>query len=231
MTPSELTGNLGRAALAAMLLVTTHHMASAQAQTPAPSTSTTPNTGEQLSTAQLEQLVAPIALYPDALLSQVLMASTYPLEVVAAARWAASNPGVTGKKLEDAMAGQPWDPSVKALTAVPQTLQMMNDKLDWMQSLGDAFLAQQADVLAAVQRLRARADAAGKLQSDSHQKVVKMTTPPPGAVAPSGAGAAPAVGPAPSGPVYVIESVNPDQYSVPIYDPMVAYGTWPYPDY
>ena len=78
--------------------------------------------------AQLEQLVAPIALYPDALLSQVLMASTYPLEVVAAARWAQANPGVSGKALEDAMHKQPWDPSVKALTAVPQTLQMMNDR-------------------------------------------------------------------------------------------------------
>ena len=78
--------------------------------------------------AQLEQLVAPIALYPDALLSQVLMASTYPLEVVAAARWAQANPGVTGKALEDAVQRQSWDPSVKALTAVPQTLQMMNDR-------------------------------------------------------------------------------------------------------
>src|SRR5262249_42538860 len=163
-----------------------------------------------------EQLVAPIALYPDALLSQVLMASTYPLEVVSAARWAAENPGVTGAKLEDAMAKQPWDPSVKALAAVPQTLQMMNAKLDWMQSLGDAFLAQQADVLAAVQRLRARADAAGRLQSDEHQKVVKLTSPPPEAVAPprgsaapsGGAAPAPSVGAAPSGPVYVIESVN-----------------------
>ena len=89
--------------------------------------------------AQLAQLVAPIALYPDALLSQVLMASTYPLEVVAAARWVQANPGVTGKALEDAMQKQSWDPSVRALTAVPQTLQMMNDKLDWTRDLGDAF--------------------------------------------------------------------------------------------
>jgi hypothetical protein len=106
--------------------------------------------------AQLEQLVAPIALYPDALLSQILMASTYPLEVVAAARWAQANPTVTSEALQTAMAQQPWDPSVKALTAVPQTLQMMNDKLDWTQQLGDAFLAQQSEVLDSVQRLRAR---------------------------------------------------------------------------
>src|SRR5262245_56705995 len=97
--------------------------------------------------AQLEQLVAPIALYPDALLSQILMASTYPLEVIEAARWSKENPQVTGQALEDAMQKQTWDPSVKALTAVPQTLQMMSDKLDWMQQLGDAFLAQQKDVL------------------------------------------------------------------------------------
>src|SRR5438552_7205353 len=95
------------------------------------------------SAAQLEQLVAPIALYPDSLLSQVLMASTYPLEVVEAARWSQANSGVTGPALEDAMQKQAWDPSVKALAAVPQTLQMMSDKLDWTQQLGDAFLAQQ----------------------------------------------------------------------------------------
>src|SRR5206468_5013457 len=88
------------------------------------------------SSAQLEQLVAPIALYPDPLLSQVLMASTYPLEVVQAARWSRDNPSVSGQALEDAMQKQTWDPSVKALTAVPQTLQMMNDKLDWTQQLG-----------------------------------------------------------------------------------------------
>lgn len=103
-----------------------------------------------LTAPQLEQLVAPIALYPDALLSQVLMASTYPLDVVEAARWAQANPGTTGQALEDAMQSQSWDPSAKALTAVPQTLQMMSDKLDWTRQLGDAFLAQQANVLDAV---------------------------------------------------------------------------------
>src|SRR6187401_543560 len=100
-----------------------------------------------LTAQQLEQLVAPIALYPDALLSQVLMASTYPLEVVQAARWSSENPKVTGRALEDAMQKEDWDPSVKALTAAPQTLQMMNDQLEWTQDLGEAFLAQQSDVL------------------------------------------------------------------------------------
>jgi len=170
--------------------------------------------------AQLEQLVAPIALYPDALLSQILMASTYPLEVVAAARWSQANLTVTGEALQTAMGQQPWDPSVKALTAVPQTLQMMNEKLDWTQQLGDAFLAQQNDVLDAVQRLRARADANGQLKSTPEQKVT---------TAPRATGQRPST--AVPENVYAIESTNPDEYYVPIYDPGVVYGTWPYPDY
>jgi Protein of unknown function (DUF3300) len=180
--------------------------------------------------AQLEQLVAPIALYPDALLSQILMASTYPLEVVAAARWVQANPSVSGKALEDAMQKQSWDPSVKALTAVPQTLQMMNDKLDWTRDLGDAFLGQQADVLQAVQLLRQRADEAGNLKTTEQQKVIKTTraeAAPPSAGTPSPASQSSA---APAN-IYTIESVNPDEYYVPVYDPGVVYGAWPYPEY
>src|SRR5262249_6627460 len=90
---------------------------------------------------EIDQLVAPIALYPDPLLAQIFMASTYPLEIVQAARWSKENPGVKDKALEDAMQQQPWDPSVKSLTAFPQVLTMMNEKLDWTQKLGDAFLA------------------------------------------------------------------------------------------
>ena len=130
-----------------------------------------------LNTQQIEQLVAPIALYPDDLLSQVLMASTYPLEVVEAARWSRENSKVTGQALQDAMQKQSWDPSVKALTAVPQTLAMMNDQLKWTQDLGDAFLAQQNDIFDAVQRLRARADAAGNLKTTPQQKVVRTNRP------------------------------------------------------
>jgi uncharacterized membrane protein YgcG len=174
------------------------------------------------SSAQLEQLVAPIALYPDPLLSQVLMASTYPLEVVQAARWSRDNPGVSGQALEDAMQKQSWDPSVKALTAVPQTLQMMNDKLDWTQQLGDAFLAQQSDILDAVQRLRARADSNGYLKSTPEQTVT--TTRRQEAQQSTSASGPPAN-------VYAIEPTNPDQYYVPVYDPSVVYGAWPYPDY
>src|SRR3954451_3158402 len=132
-----------------------------------------------LSKEQLEQIVAPIALYPDDLLSQVLMASTYPLEVVQAARWANQNPKVTGKALEDAMAKQNWDPSVKGLVAVPQTLQMMSDKLDWTQQLGDVFLAQQQNLLDAIQRLRQRAETAGNLKTTPQQKVTRVSQPGP----------------------------------------------------
>jgi Protein of unknown function (DUF3300)/Chaperone of endosialidase len=197
---------------AAVVIVAVLHIGPGRAQ----GTATPPR-----SAAQLEQLVAPIALYPDSLLSQILMASTYPLEVVAAARWSQANLTVTGDALQTAMTNQPWDPSVKALTAVPQTLQMMNDKLDWTQQLGDTFLAQQSELLDAVQRLRARADANGALKSTPEQKVTRTSRPagqqPPSTTAPAN--------------VYVIEPTNPDEYYVPVYDPGVVYGAWPYPEY
>src|SRR6185503_19876432 len=110
---------------------------------------------------EIEALVAPIALYPDSVLSQVLMASTYPLEIVHAARWVKSNAKVTGDAAVKAVGDQPWDVSSKSLVAFPHILEPMNDKLDWTQKLGDALLAQQKDVLDAVQRLRARAKDSG----------------------------------------------------------------------
>jgi uncharacterized membrane protein YgcG len=160
---------------------------------------------------ELEQLVAPIALYPDALLAQVLMASTYPIEVVQASRWAKSNPKLTGQALEDAMQNEPWDPSVKALAAVPQVLTMMEDKLDWTQKLGDAFLGQQVEVMKAVQRLRAKASAAGHLQSGKEQTVTTMQEG--------------------GETVIIIEPANPEVIYVPTYDPAYVYGPWPYPAY
>jgi hypothetical protein len=183
--------------------------ARAQAQT---------QTQQKLPEGQIEQLVAPIALYPDPLLTQVLMASTYPLEIVEAARWSQANPAVRGTALQDAMQTQSWDPSVKALTTVPQTLQMMSAKLDWTEQLGDAFLAQQQDVLDAVQKLRAEAQAAGNLQSTPHQMVTTASAP---------------AGVATAGPQQAIEiePVNPDVYYVPIYNPAVVFGAWAYPDY
>ena len=171
---------------------------------------------QPLSQQQLQQLVAPIALYPDALLAQVLTASTYPLEVTLAARWAEKNPNVKGEALEAAMQKEPWDPSVKGLTSVPQVLAMMNEKLDWTAQVGEAFLAQPNDVQTAVQTLRKQAETTGNLKSGKEQKVSRIP-------APQGTGYA---GP----PEYiVIEPLQPDYVYVPVYDPVVVYGAgyWP----
>jgi hypothetical protein len=171
---------------------------------------------QPLSQQQLQQLVAPIALYPDALLAQVLTASTYPLEVTLAARWAEKNSNLKGDALEAAMQKEPWDPSVKGLTSVPQVLAMMNEKLDWTAQLGEAFLAQPNDVQTAVQALRQKAETTGNLKTGKEQKVSRMP-------APQGTGYA---GP----PEYiVIEPVQPDYVYVPVYDPVVVYGPgyWP----
>ncbi len=162
-------------------------------------------------TEEIEQLVAPIALYPDALVAQILMASTYPLEVVEAARWAKANPDVKDKALEDAMQKQKWDPSVKSLTAFPTVLAGMNEKLELTQKLGDAFLGQQKEVMAAIQRLRSKADKAGNLKSSKEQTVT--TTQEGGET------------------VIKIEPADPQVVYVPSYNPAVVYGPWPYPAY
>ena len=123
---------------------------------------------------QLDAMLAPVALYPDSLLVQILMASTYPLQVVEASRWL-DEPGnrtLQGDALTQALDGQAWDPSVKSLVPFPQVLQMMSDKLDWTQRLGDAVPAQQKDVMDSVQRLRRQAQDAGTLKSNEQQKVV-----------------------------------------------------------
>ncbi|MCE1241912.1 DUF3300 domain-containing protein [Oryzomicrobium sp.] len=172
----------------------------AQVQTPAPAPFSAP---------QLEQLVAPIALYPDPLLGQILIAATYPLEVVEAARWLQEpgNADLKGNRLAVALQAQDWDPSVKSLVPFPQILQMMNDQLAWMQRLGDAFLAQQPEVMDAVQRLRARARAAGTLRS-TPQAVVSE-----------------------DGPETLIEPADAQYVYLPAYDPATVYGVWPYPAY
>ena len=126
---------------------------------------------------ELDQLVAPIALYPDSLLAQVLMASTYPLEIVSAARWVKANAKLQGQALDDALQPQTWDPSVKSLAVFPEVLTMMNEKLDWTQKLGDAFLAQQTDVMNAIQRLRSKAQAKGNLKTTQEQKVIVEPMP------------------------------------------------------
>jgi hypothetical protein len=178
---------------------------------------------------EIEQLVAPIALYPDSLLAQVLMASTYPLEIVSAARWVKANPKLKDQALEDALQTQSWDPSVKSLTVFPEVLTMLNEKLDWTQKLGDAFLAQQTDVMNAIQRLRSKAQAQGNLKTTPEQKVivepvaVSQTTPGPEVVVEQPA--------ASQTTIIRIEPANPQVVYVPTYNPMVVYGAWPYPAY
>src|SRR5207244_9513448 len=142
----------------------------AQAQAP----SAAPASGARtFSQEELDQLVAPIALYPDALFTQGLMASTYPIEIVSAERWVKANPGLKDKALEDALQQQTWDASVKSLAVFPQVLTMMSDTIDWTQKLGDAFLAQQQDVMATAQTLRAKAQKEGALKDTKEQKVTR----------------------------------------------------------
>jgi len=157
----------------------------------------------------LDQLLAPIALYPDSLLAQIFMASTYPLEVVQAGRWVKANPNLKGDAVTAALEQQNWDPSVKSLVNFPQVLDMMNEKLDWTQKLGDAFLAQQKDVMDTVQKLRAKAEGEGNLKSTEQQKVIveKETQ------------------------TIIIEPANPQVVYVPTYNPAVVYGPWWYPAY
>jgi hypothetical protein len=159
------------------------------------------------SEAEIEQILAPIALYPDDVLSQILIASTYPLEVVQADRWAKQNSGLKGNALTAALEKQPWDPSVKSLVNFPQVLAMMSEKLDWTERLGNAFLAQQPDVMKAVQQLRAKAQASGNLKSTKEQKVIVEKE------------------------TIIIQPSNPQVVYVPAYNPTVVYGAWPYPAY
>ncbi|HEV2055981.1 MAG TPA: DUF3300 domain-containing protein [Methylomirabilota bacterium] len=157
------------------------------------------------SNEDLEQLAAPVALYPDPLLAQVLMAATYPVEVVQAARFVQANPTLRDSRLGEALRYQNWDDSVKALVSFPQILAMMDGKLDWTQRLGDAFLAQEQDLMDAVQVLRARAQAQGTLTS-SPQQVVTMQAP------------------------YIyIQPASPQVIYVPVYNPLIVFGPWPYP--
>lgn len=167
------------------------------------------NDAKPFKTEELDQLLAPIALYPDELLTTVLMASTYPLEVVQAARWRkeSGNAKLSGDALTKALESKDWDPSVKTLTQFPDVLNAMSDKLEWTQKLGDAFLAQQADVMDRVQFLRKKADEAGSLKSNKQQKVTKQTN------------------------YIIIESASPQTVYVPVYQPAVVYGTWWYPAY
>ncbi len=180
---------------------------SAKAVASAPADSAKPRSPEQL-----ESLVAPIALYPDDLLAQTLVASTYPLEIVQLQQWLAKNPGLKDKALADSVAKQPWDPSIQSMAAVPEVVKRLADDIQWTTELGNAFLAQQSEVMAAVQRMRKKAKDKGALETNEQQKVetkvVEKTE------------------------VIVVESQNPEVIYVPSYSPTVVYGApayYPYP--
>ncbi len=163
---------------------------------------------EEFSQEQLDQIMAPIALYPDSLLSQVLMASTYPVDVAEAAKWSKENrEKYMGDDAVKAVEGQDWDPSVKSLIAFPQALEMMGDKPDWVQQVGDAFLADSESVLDTVQGLRKRAKDEGNLESSEEQNVIVEET------------------------IIKVEPADPQVVYVPAYNPTVVYGTWWYPYY
>ena len=154
---------------------------------------------------QLDQMLAPIALYPDDLLTQILMASTYPLEIVQAARWTKQNKNLKGDALTEALEKQDWDPSVKSLVNFPDVLSKMNENLEWTQNLGDAFLAQEKEVMDTIQNLRKKAQEAGNLKDTEQQKVVVEKE------------------------TIVIQPANPEAIYVPSYNPAVVYGAWPCP--
>jgi hypothetical protein len=159
------------------------------------------------SQGELDQILAPIALYPDALLSKVLIASTYPLEIVEAARWSRQNPHLEGEDAVAAVAGKDWDPSVKALVAFPDLLARLDEDLDWTRRLGDAMLYQEAQVMDSIQFLRARADAAGSLADNEYTRVIREEE------------------------TIIIEPVQTRVVHVPYYDPYVVYGPWWRPGY
>src|SRR5262245_33885806 len=185
-----------------------------QAQSQEMTTTTTDQETTKLPPEELDSLVAPIALYPDDLLAQTLAASTYPLEIVQLQQWMNNNTNLKDKALADAVAKQPWDPSVQGLVMYPDVVQRMAGNIQWTTDVGNAFLAQQSDVMAAVQRMRGKAESKGTLKTSAQQTVQTST--------------------APSGQqVITIQPAQPDVVYVPSYDPQVVYGAPPpaYPYY
>jgi hypothetical protein len=166
-----------------------------------------------MSPEQLDSVVAPIALYPDSLVAQILAASTYPLQIVTAERWARQNSSLKGKALVEGAGRQDWDPSIQALVAFPSVLQTLDQNLEWTTALGNAFLAQQTDVMAAIQRMRMKAQQSGQLQSNTYQQVQATSVE--------------------GQPAIVIQPADPQVVYVPSYDPAVVYGAapeyYPYP--
>ncbi|QKE62724.1 DUF3300 domain-containing protein [Aquipseudomonas campi] len=203
--------------------------APAAAPSPAPAPAPVPAAAVSAiySAEQLDQMLAPLALYPDALLAQVLMAATYPGDVADAVAWSKANPDSSGDVAVRAVAEQPWDPSVQSLVAFPAALATLGQDPAWVQRLGDAFLADPNAVMDSVQRLRRQAQAAGNLESNEQQRVTEQPAAPAPAPAPSSSGEVVQQPAAPS--TIIIEPAQPQVVYVPSYNPSVVYGTWPYP--
>ena len=164
------------------------------------------------SEAELDQMMAPIALYPDALLAQILMAVTYPADVAEAVKWSKDNPDQDGDAAVQAVQDKSWDPSVMSLVAFPQVLAMMGEQPDWVQNVGDAFLADSEAVMDTVQKLRSKAKEEGNLKTSEQQKVIMEE-------------------PSSSETIIIIESADPRIVYVPSYNPTIIYGTWWWPRY
>ena len=201
------------ALLCAALLVPGETLAWAafqQSQTAA-SASAAPATAAKIPADQLDSLVAPIALYPDPLLAQVLAASTYPLEVIQLQQWLEKNKDLKDQALTDAVMKQNWDPSIQAMAALPDVVKRLGDDIRWTADLGNAFLAQQSDVMDAVQRMRKKAQDKGNLKTTEQQKVETKVVE--------------------EKTVIVVEQTNPQVVYVPSYDPVYVYGPpiYPYP--
>src|SRR6478609_4904158 len=183
----------------------------AQSTTPAPAAPAAPTTTEpveaKLPAEQLDSLVAPIALYPDTLLAQALVASTYPLEIVQLQQWLVKNKDLKGQALTDAAAKQPWDPAIQSMAVIPDLVKRLADDIQWTTELGNAFLAQQSDVMDAVQRMRKKATEKGALTTTEQQKVETKVIE--------------------EKTVIVVESANPEVIYVPSYNPTVVYGPPP----
>jgi uncharacterized membrane protein YgcG len=182
----------------------------------APASTSTQDEADTFNTQQLDALLAPIALYPDPLLTQILMASAVPVQVVQALRWLdnPANKALQGDALAKALESQNWDPSVKSLVPFPAVLAMMGDHADWTEELGYAVAVQQADVLDSVQRLRRQAQSAGNLESSPQQVVTMVAAAQPEAPQ-----------------TIVIQPADPQVVFVPNYNPAQVFGTWPYPAY
>ncbi len=176
-----------------------------QAQSQEMTTTTNDQETAKVLPQELDSLVAPIALYSDPLLAQTLAASTYPLEIIQLQQWMDRNKNLQGKALADAVAKQPWDPSVQGLVEFPDVVQRMAGNIQWTTDLGNAFLAQQSDVMDAVQRMRTKAQGTGNLKTSAQQKVETQTVEG-------------------GKQVIVVQPANPDVVYVPSYDPVVVYG-------